>query len=161
MTHIPSPPLQPKLCAPFLADPRAAAPQLSQHSGKYPAFFAPLCGAVEVTLSSGPYSPTCYIAPLPADTCLCYSEPRCQVTCPSGELTGGPGCSGCTTKSIVLRGPAQEEEEEEQEGTAPSAHNAAQPPNVATPGGGMNSRGPRLTHHPYLEGDFRGDGQMF
>lgn len=60
MTHIPSPPLQPKLCAPFLVDPRAAAPQVSQPSGKYPAFFALQCGAVEVTLSSGPYSPTCW-----------------------------------------------------------------------------------------------------
>ena len=31
---------------------------------------------------------------------------------------------------------AEEEEEDEQEGTAPSAHDAAQPPNAATPGEG-------------------------
>lgn len=62
--------------------------------------------------------------------------------------------------------PAEEVEEEEQEGTAPSAHNVAQPPIAATLGGGTNSRvstsdlqGNRA--HPYLEGDFRGDGQMF
>ena len=60
MTHIPSPLLQPQLCAFFLANPRAAAPRMSQPSGKYPAFFAPQCGAVEVTLSSGPCSPTCW-----------------------------------------------------------------------------------------------------
>lgn len=90
--------------------------------------------------------PPVSIAPLPADTRPCHSEPKCQVTCPSGELTGGPGCPGCTTKSTVVRGPAQEEEEEQQEGTVPSALNAAQPPIVATPGGvGQTPGCPHLT----------------
>lgn len=62
-----------------------------------------------------------------------------------------------------MRGPAQEEEEEQQEGTVPSALNAAQPPIVATPGGvGQTPGVPQGNRaRPYLEGDFRGDGQLF
>lgn len=51
-------------------------------------------------------------------------------------------------------------EEEGQEGTAPRAHNVAQPP--ARPHrGGTNARVSASDPHPYLAGDFRGDGRMF